>query len=97
MSNVTFDDFIPILEGVCYAHDYGKDSKKKAIELHNMLFPLGNKLDEISAYEALQGIIYKSFQIIKELECSNVITVEESSEENQDLLTIAKSVNQLKK
>lgn len=84
MSNVTFDDFIPILEGVCYAHDYGKDSKKKAIELHNMLFPLGNKLDEISAYEALQGIIYKSFQIIKELEWKHVETVEKSLNRSQD-------------
>ena len=82
----------PLIEGICYAYDYGSNSHMKATELKEQLFPLGSQVDTKTGLEALYGIISVSLKLIEELECSNVINVEESSRGKVDLPFIPKAV-----
>ena len=65
---MTRDRLDPILQGICYANDYGKDSIIKAMELKCQLFPLGATMDNKTTLEAMYGIIHTALQIVEELE-----------------------------
>jgi hypothetical protein len=78
------NDLLPILEGVCLASDYGRDSKMKAEELYNKLFPLNHTINDKVAESVLKGIVYHCAGLMKEIECSNVVTVTESLSQKLD-------------
>jgi len=87
------NQLLPLLEAVCYAFDYGKDSHTKALELKDKLIPLSSQVDRTNGLEALYGIIAISLKLTEELECINV-NVEESSSQKVDLLDTAMDVKQ---
>ena len=76
--------FEPIIQAICYAYDYGSDSAYKAQELINMLRPLGSQVNNKSGLEASYGILHYTLEIIKELECTNVVKVNESLPQKED-------------
>jgi hypothetical protein len=71
--------FEPIIEAVCYAYDYGEDSTTKSQEVIEILFPLGSEVDKKTALRASYAILYHTLEIIKELECINVVSAVENS------------------
>jgi hypothetical protein len=74
----------PLLEAICYAYDYGKDSTIKANELEELLRPLGAEIDNKNGLEAMYGLLHFSLEIIKELECGNVKIVEKNLKQKED-------------
>ena len=82
---MTHDRFDKLIEGICYAYDYGSDSHMKAIELRERLRPLGSQVEPQTGLEALYGIIAVSLELTKELECMSAITVEEVSQQAEEL------------
>ena len=78
------DRFEPIIQAICYAYDYGSDSSYKAQELINMLRPLGSQVNNKSGLEASYGILHYTLEIIKELEFTNVVKVNESLPQKED-------------
>lgn len=91
------DRLIPILQSVCYACDYDTNTNMKAEELWDKLVPLNQSMKNKHSLAAMYVIIDTALEIIKELECSNVINVEESLKEEVDLPCIQKPVKSKKK
>jgi len=74
---MTYDRLDPIILAVCHAYDYDKDSGIKLSEIKELLFPLGNQMNDKTALISLYGIITVSLEMIKEIECLDVTSVDE--------------------
>ena len=71
------DKLKPILRSVVFACDYDTSTVIKSEELWERIFPLTPDINPNVAIPALYGIIQTSLNLLKELECTDVV-VEES-------------------
>jgi len=79
------DRLDPILQGLCYAYDYDKDSVVKANEIKGQLFALGAELDKQTTLKALYAIIHTSLKLVEELEGVTFDEVDEDIKEIENV------------
>lgn len=81
---VNHDKLLPILEAICFSCDYGKDSRIKAEELMDRIRPLNQNLEHKDGVNGMYGILHFTLEILKDLECTNVVNAEKSLSQKKD-------------
>ena len=66
-----------LIESLCYMYDYGKDSNVKALELKDMLRSINPSINNDNVSVGLYAMLHSVLEILKELECTDVIDVKE--------------------